>query len=525
MTIASCTLRRLTAVVAGAAAVSVALSGCLYAQIPAEDSGSESAAPTTGAEPATDGVPEELLPFYDQQLEWGSCGDGFQCTTVTAPLDWENPEAGEIDLAVVRQPALSGQAQGSLLTNPGGPGGSGVSFILDSVDYAVGQALQESFDVVGWDPRGVGESTAVRCFDAAEMDAFLYDIPEAERGTEEWEAELEARAEGFADACEANSDGILEFITTEQSSRDLDLLRGVLGETELDYLGYSYGTFLGATYAKNFPGRVGRLVLDGAIDPSTSGEDVGVTQAVGFEAALRTYMQACLDGGTGEGCPFTGTVDDAMGDLAALLAAVDANPLRSSQDDRLLGADSLMTGVIAALYNEANWPYLTEALAGALEGDSSIAFLLADSYNGREGGEYVDNSTEAFNAYNCMDYPAESEQAIEETEQRIAEEAPTIAPYWTGASVCEYWPYEPTGVREEIAAEGAPPILVIGTTGDPATPYEWAEALADQLASGVLLTYEGEGHTAYNGASTCVDEAVEAFFTDEIVPEDGLVCS
>ena len=525
MTIATRTLRRVAAVVAGAAAVSVALSGCLYAQIPAEVSGTGSAAPTTGSEPVTDGVPEELLPFYDQQLEWGSCGDGFQCTTVTAPLDWENPEAGEIELAVVRQPALSGQAQGSLLTNPGGPGGSGVSFIMDSISYGVGAALQETYDVVGWDPRGVGESTAVRCFDTAQMDSFLYDIPQAARGSEEWEAELEARAEGFADACEANSDGILEFITTEQSSRDLDLLRGVLGETELDYLGYSYGTFLGATYAKNFPDRVGSLVLDGAIDPSTSGEDVGVTQAVGFESALRAYMQACLDGETGDGCPFTGTVDDAMGDLSALLASVDANPLKWSDDDRLLGADTLMTGIIAALYTEENWPYLTEALAGALEGDPSVAFLLADFYNGRENGEYADNSTEAFSAYNCMDYPTESEQAIEETEQRIAEEAPTIAPYWSGASVCEYWPYEPTGVREEITAEGTPPILVIGTTGDPATPYEWAEALAGQLDSGVLLTYEGEGHTAYNGASTCVNDTVEAFLVDDVVPEDGLVCS
>ncbi|MGK9222210.1 MULTISPECIES: alpha/beta hydrolase [unclassified Microbacterium] len=526
MTIARHPLRRrfgrLTAVVAGLSAAALALSGCLTAQIPVDGEGQSGT--VVGAEPVLDGVPDELLPFYDQRLEWTPCGGDFQCSTVTAPLDWEHPDAGEIELAVIRQTALSGRAQGSLLTNPGGPGGSGVSFIRENIAWSIGDALQESYDVIGWDPRGVGASTAVRCFDADEMDAYLYDIPQGERGSAEWEAELEERAEAFANACAENSDGLLEFITTEQSSRDLDLLRAVLGETELDYLGFSYGTFLGATYAENFPDRVGRLVLDGAIDPSTSGEDVGVTQAVGFENALRTYMEACVAGDTGAACPFAGSVDDAMNDLSALLASVDARPL-PYDDGRELGADALMTAIIAALYNEANWMYLTEALAGALEGDPSTAFFLADFYNGRENGEYQDNSTEAFNAYNCMDYPEDPEEAVEETERRIAEEAPTIAPYWSGASACEYWPYPPTGERGEISASGAAPILVVGTTGDPATPYEWAEALAAQLESGVLLTYEGEGHTAYNGASDCINDAVEAFLVDGTVPEDGLVCS
>ncbi|MDN3310000.1 alpha/beta hydrolase [Microbacterium oryzae] len=511
---------RLTAVVVGLVTAALALSGCLSAN---PDTTTQ-AAPTAGADPVVEGVPDELLPFYDQRLEWEACAEGFQCTTVTAPLDWDDPDAGEIDLAVIRQRALSGDAEGSLLTNPGGPGASGVSFIRDSIDFSVGDALQESYDVVGWDPRGVGESTAVRCFDAPEMDSYLYDIPAGARDSAEWEADLEKRAKAFADACEENSGGILPFVTTEQSAHDLDLLRAVLGESELDYLGFSYGTFLGATYAKDFPDRVGRLVLDGAIDPAASGEEVGVAQAIGFEAALKTYMGACVAGDTGSACPFAGIADDAMQDLGALLSAVDAAPL-PAQDGRELGADSLMTAIIAALYNEGNWPYLTEALTGALEGDPTAAFFLADFYNGRESGGYADNSTEAFNAYNCMDYPEDPEEAVEETERRIAEEAPTVAPYWSGASVCEHWPYPPTGTREEIAASGAAPILVIGTTGDPATPYEWAEALADQLESGVLLTHEGEGHTAYNGSSDCVNEAVESFLVAGTVPEDGLVCS
>ena len=190
-----------------------------------------------------------------------------------------------------------------------------------------------------------------------------------------------------------------------------------------------------------------------------------------------------------------------------------------------LGADSLMTAIIAALYAEENWPYLTAALTEALQGDSATAFLLADFYNGRQDGQYQDNSTEAFQAYNCMDYPAdETQEQIDASDELVQQEAPTIAPYWDGPGVCEVWPYEPTGVREPIAAEGAAPIVVIGTTGDPATPYEWAVSLAEQLSSGVLMTYEGEGHTAYNGASSCIDDAVDTFFLDGTVPQDGLTC-
>jgi pimeloyl-ACP methyl ester carboxylesterase len=510
-------IRRVLALVALLLAGTLALSGCLYAQIPEKQaSGPCETEPEVGAD-----VSAELRPFYEQSIEWTDCGEGLETATVTAPLDWNDPGAGEIELAVVRQRATGGEAIGSLLVNPGGPGGSGYDFIADSVDFAVSEGLQERYDIVGFDPRGVGRSSAVRCLEAPQMDEYLYAIPEHERGTPEWEEELTAENREFAEACEANSDGILEFVTTDQSARDMDLLRGVLGDDKLTYLGYSYGTFLGATYAKLFPERVGRLVLDGAIDPSVSGTDVGVTQGVGFEKALRTYMQSCLDT---EGCPFDGTVDQAMGDLSALLGAVERSPLPAA-DGRELGADSLMTAIIAALYAQENWPYLTQALAEALQGDPITAFMLADFYNGRENGEYADNSTEAFQAYNCMDYPVdESQEQLDASDALLQREAPTIAPYWDAPSVCEVWPYEPTGVREEIAASGAAPIVVIGTTGDPATPYEWAESLAGQLSSGVLVTFEGEGHTAYNGQSACVDEAVDAYFLEGTVPEDGLAC-
>ncbi len=510
-------LRRTIAAVAGVAVASLALSGCLYAMIPES---AERPLPERTHAPNTDGVPAELLRFYAQDLDWYDCGGGFDCTYVTAPLDWENPDAGEIDLSVVRH-ASDGEPRGSLLLNPGGPGGSGFDLVYESLSYAVGAELIENYDIIGFDPRGVGLSTAVYCLDAEEMDSYLYDIPEAPRGSAEWEAELTERNRTFADACEANSDGILPHITTVNSARDMDLLRGVLGDERLNYLGYSYGTFLGATYAKLHPDRVGRLVLDGAIDPSIPGIDVGTTQAVGFESALRAYMDDCL---SGRGCPFAGTVDEAMTDLGALLASVDARPLQNG-DGRMLGADSLVTAIVAALYSQESWRYLTMALEGAFEGDPFMAFFLADFYNGREDGYYLDNSTEAFRSYNCMDYPEENDPAAEEAAMaKIRELAPTIAPYWEGPSTCAVWPHPPTGTREAIHAPGTDPILVIGTTNDPATPYEWSVALAEQLSAGVLITRVGEGHTGYNKGNLCVDRAVESFFVDDIVPDDGLRC-
>lgn len=506
-------------VTAGLAAATVMLSGCLYAMIPEE----VEPRPSTTKAPDTAGVPAELLPFYEQTLEWDGCGaggPGFDCTFVVAPLDWEDPAAGEIELAVVRHQA-TGTPMGSLLTNPGGPGASGVDFIQSSFDYAVGADLIENYDVIGFDPRGVGASTAVTCFDAAGMDAYLYDIPASPRGTSEWEAELTERNQEFADACEANSDGILPYVTTVNSARDMDLIRAVLGDSQLNYLGFSYGTFLGATYAELYPDKAGRLVLDGAIDPSVAGSEVSATQALGFESALRAYMQDCLDS---EGCPFNGTVDEAMADLGALLASVDRNPLPNA-DGRMLGADSLMTAIIVTLYSQDNWGVLSQGLDGVLQGDPYIAFYLADAYNSREDGVYLDNSSEAFRAYNCMDYPIEDDQAAEDAaDAKIAQGAPTVAPYWSGPDSCAVWPYPPTGTRHEIHADGAGPILVIGTTNDPATPYEWSVALADQLSEGVLITRVGEGHTGYNKGNICVDDVIEAFFLADVVPDGDVMC-
>ncbi len=504
-------------VVAILVAAAVALTGCLSAAIPA---------PRASKAPDTSGVSDELLPFYSQDLEWEYCR-GFEeglydCTTVTAPLDWEDPGAGEIELALVRRLSDARSPIGSLLINPGGPGASGFDLVAESASYAVTDPLAEQFDVIGFDPRGVGRSSAVTCLDAAEMDAYLFDIPPGERGSDEWDDDLIARNDRFAEACEAGSDGILPHITTVNAARDLDLLRAVLGDTQLNYIGYSYGTFLGAMFADLYPDRAGRLVLDGGIDPAVPGVQVGTTQALGFESALRAFAEDCL---LYSDCPFRGTVDDAMADLSTMLETVDAQPLQSG-DGRMLGADSLMTAIVAALYSEDSWSYLSAALTAVLEGDASIAFELVDFYYAREpDGGYGDNSTEAFTAYNCMDYPEEYDPAAETAaEQLIEAKAPTVAPYWYGVDVCASWPYPPSGTRGELTADGADPIVVLGTTNDPATPYEWSVSLAEQLTSGVLVTREGEGHTGFNKGNDCVDEAIEDYLIDGVVPEDGLTC-
>ncbi|MFT4219075.1 MAG: alpha/beta hydrolase [Microbacterium sp.] len=507
--------RRALTVVACLAAASLCLSGCVYASIPAQ------APPASESAPDVTGVDPTLLSYYSQRVEWESCATGFDCAKVTVPLDYGDSSKGDIELAITRSRATNGDALGSLLVNPGGPGASGVSFVQENLSGAVGSDLEAAYDVVGFDPRGVGESTAVRCYDTAEMDEYLFGIPQAQRGTDAWTAEVDAANRAFAEACDQNSDGILPYITTENAARDLDVLRGVLGDAKLTYLGYSYGTFLGATYAGLFPQRVGRLVLDGAVDPTISGLDLGTTQAIGFESALRAYLASCLET---EECPFRGTVDDAISDVQSLLATVDRDPIEAS-DGRMLGGSNLMSAIVTPLYAEQNWPALTEMFTEVLEGSAEFAFYLVDLYSDREDGEYLSNSTEAFRAYNCMDYPLVDDQAqLDAASALLEEKAPTFAPYWDGPDPCEQWLYTATGTREPIAAEGAAPILVVGTTNDPATPYEWSVALAEQLSSGVLITRVGEGHTGYNKGNDCVDSAVEAYFLDDVVPDGDLRC-
>ena len=506
-------LRR-SAALAAVLAAAVALSGCsaLFG------------APSSTSTPTGEDVDAALEPFYSQVLEWSPCESDFECATATAPMDWTDPEADSIELALIRQTATGSTRLGSLLVNPGGPGSSGYDFVAASIERLATAEVQASYDIVGFDPRGVGRSSAVSCYtDPASYDEFLYGILPGKRGSDEWiAAYAEANAE-FAEDCLDDTGDLLEFIDTESSARDLDLLRAILGDTKLNYLGYSYGTFLGATYADLFPQNTGHIVLDGALDPQTTSTDVSRTQAEGFESALRAYLTQCL---AGSECAFSGSVDDAMVDIRALLDRLDASPLRAA-DGRELGSATMTNAIVLPLYSETTWPYLDQLFSSVKSGDASVAFSLADNYYGRDtDGTYANNANEAFTAINCLDYTGDSSlEAIRAEEAELVAAAPVLGSQLAYGGVgCAAWPFAPTRDRVAIHAPGSADILVVGTTNDPATPYRWAEALADELDNGHLVTYNGEGHTAYNRSNDCVNDAVDDYLINGTVPASDPQC-
>lgn len=507
--------RRIAAVTSIVAAVSLVLSGCFLA------SGRPEPRQST---PTGEKVAAELQEYYEQELEWEACERVFDCADAEVPLDWDDPEGASIEIALVRYPA-TGEPMGSLLVNPGGPGGSGTEQVITGIDYATSERLREHYDIVGFDPRGVGRSSAIDCYDDPdELTEFIYELSPHERGSEAWLDDLEQSQAEFGQACLEHSGELLGHVDTVSAARDMDVLRAALGDPKLNYLGYSYGTLLGATYADLYAEKTGHLVLDGAIDPQTTDFDVTAAQAQGFESALRAYLADCL---TTEECPFEGgTVDEGMAEFSRIFERLEASPLRA-EDGRMLGADAMFTAVILPLYSPDTWSYLSQLVTDVKSGSAELAFSLADAYYSRnDDGTFSDNSTEAFIAINCLDYESTStRETLQAEAAQLAALAPVFGPLMSyGGTSCDGWPFEPTRDRQAIAAEGSAPILVIGTTNDPATPYHWSVALAEQLENGRLVTYDGEGHTAYNKSNRCVNDAVDDFFIDDVVPSADPQC-
>ncbi|HEU0257022.1 MAG TPA: alpha/beta hydrolase [Microbacteriaceae bacterium] len=477
-------------------------------------------APSMRSTPTGEHVSAALAPYYHQTLLWAPCGTDLQCTHASVPLDWAHPAGAHISLALIRHPA-TGQSDGDLLVNPGGPGGSGVDFVRDSLASAVDATVERHFTVIGFDPRGVGASTPVKCLPPSGLDHYLYGITPGTPGSATWITASIKEATTFADACRKNTGPLLAHVDTASAARDMDVLRAALGQKKLDYLGYSYGTYLGTVYAGLFPGKVGRFVLDGALDPASTNFDVTLEQAKGFERALTAYLTACI--GT-KGCPFT-SVTEGLGEVRRLLAQVTAHPLHSG--GRALGANTLVTAIIYPLYDANAWSLLNRLFTQVRRGDAAFAFTLADAYNERQSdGSYKDNSAEAFTAINCLDYHYDDNVAhMRAQAARLEKAAPVIGRYLAYGDIsCAVWPYRSTVHRGPIHAAGAAPIVVVGTTGDPATPYAWAKALASQLDSGRLITYRGQGHTAYNKSNACVDDAVDDYLTRGTLPRRGLTC-
>ena len=462
---------------------------------------------------------QELARFYEQELVWTSCGSN-ECSTLEVPVDYGDPTGDTVQLALERAPARNQDDKvGSLVVNPGGPGAPGTDMATNADGYFRPQLL-ERVDIVAFDPRGTGDSDPVDCLSDDDLDAYIAQDPTPDSAAEGREYTDEQDA--FFQGCVDNSDDLVGHVSTVEAARDMDVLRAALDEPTLRYLGFSYGTTLGATYAELFPAKVGPFVLDGAIDQTLDFRQNAISQAAGFERALRSYVQNCLEGD----CFLGDSMPEALGTITDLLDSIEQKPL-PTDEERDLQIGNAFYGLVLPLYSEANWPALDQGLQEALDGDGSTMLLLSDSYGGREpGGGYADNSLEAIYAINCLDDPAfiEPNQVPDEI-PAFEKASPTFGEVFAwGLIGCHGLQVQPSEPTPKIDANGAAPILVVGTTRDPATPYEEAVALADQLESGVLLTRDGDGHTAYNKGNSCIDEAIEGLLLDGTVPADDTEC-
>lgn len=480
-------------------------------------------APTAGCAEVSK-EPTTLEGFYSQSLDLSNCGGGFKCAKVYAPVNWSEPAAGSIRISVAFKP-VEGSAK-FLFVNPGGPGASGVDFVKDNLSSIGTAKLRATYNIVGFDPRGTKGSAPIKCLDAKKTDEFLYGDTGFETGTAEDLAASRSAIAEFVAACKKNTGEVLGYVDTVSAARDLELLRRVFDSSKLDYLGFSYGTFLGTTYAALFPENVGRLVLDGAIDPSTTDEESSVNQLRGFDLALKAYMADCIS--NTPDCPFSGSVENGLNRVKAFLASLEQSPLPTG-DGRDLTVAAGSTGLYLTLYSNDYWPYLTQAFNEAFDSKDGTTFIrLADFYNSRnDDGSYKNNELEANIAINCMDKRSPDTDAARAAQNaRVLAASPTLGKYWqNGSLLCAKWPYPVAKRPASYAAVGAPTIMVIGTTGDPATPYQESVSLAhDILAKGFLVTFEGEGHTAYGRSNSCVSGVVDDFLVDGKLPAAEPTC-
>ncbi|MFC7807978.1 alpha/beta hydrolase [Streptomyces olivaceus] len=502
---------------------------------------------------------QALKAFRGQSPDWQDCpapapvqgggeapralpdGTAWQCATLHAPLDWKKPAGESMDLALIRARSSGDTADriGSLLFNFGGPGGSGVATLPGlAPDY---DKLRARYDLVSFDPRGVGNSRAVRCSDPAlPDDSEVDDTPDD--GADELAA-LVAFNRDTAAACERNSGDVLPYVGTTQAAQDMDLIRQVLGDEKLHYFGISYGTELGGAYAHLFPERVGRAVLDGVVDPTHDRMAEALAQAGGFQRAFEHFAAWCAE----RGCALGADAERIVAATVALEEALDDTPLPVSDGGELDG-DALIDAVSGALYRQDYWPTLRVALEAAADDDGDVLQDLAEAL-GQRGGDGDQDASDAPDASDVPDVSDESDGSNEEdafraitcddssdrytaadVRARLPEflrASPLFGPglAWSALS-CAGWPVPGTAHRPEVSAPGAPPVLLVGNTGDPATPYEGAARMAERLGKGVgfELTFEGEGHGAYDSGNGCVREAVDAYLLDGRLPAPGAVC-
>ncbi|MFZ1411246.1 MAG: alpha/beta hydrolase [Micropruina sp.] len=451
---------------------------------------------------------EGLAAYLEQKVTWTSCGE-FDCAEIAVPLDYANPGEQAITLSMARRPASRTPKLGTLFINPGGPGASGKALLGGFAKRGL-----EQYDIVGWDPRGTGDSTPVRCFGPAETDEL-----NALDASPDNDTEIDAAIMGsyeFGQSCWENSGALLEHISTIDTVRDLDLLRELAGDDTLRYLGYSYGTDIGATYAELFPHRVGRLVLDAAVDIT---DDDTVIQAMGFDLALGNFATWCA----GQNCQLGSSKAEVLSTITDLLDELDADPL--TVEDRVLTQTLATVGIAAYLYGGVPaWQALARDIDAATRGNGARLLSASDSLNDRNQDGSYGSLYYSFLAISCRDYVDDGVTDALNTWAEDQKKAPIFGKYFGPSFTCPLWPVRPQ-LQLDIRGRGAAPILVVGATGDPATPYQNAVTMAERLESGVLVTYQGEGHGTFGGKSSCVDQLVIAYLTKGTVPADGVRCS
>jgi len=496
-------------------------------------------APGPAAPPPAGPAPRTLAQYYSQRLDWRPCDKYFECARLLVPFDYARPAWRRFSLPVVKLPAAEPAGRiGALVINPGGPGGSGIAYALSARSGEFTSGILGRLDIVGFDPRGVGGSVpAVRCMTGPQLDRYFAtdDAPAdaAQVATVVSESRL------YAAQCARNASDLLRYVGTVSAAKDMDVLRAALGESALTYLGKSYGTYLGASYAQQFPSRVRAMVLDGAVDPSLTGLQLDVAQAKGFESAFGQFAAWCV---TQTGCPFgqlpagsaARAVTGAVSKVAGLLARANQQPLGNLlEDGQPANGAMLLIGIASALYLRQDWPVLKRSLSDAFGGDGTVLVELADLLTERNSNGTYSNLSDAETSVDCLDraWPR-SLGPWRAAAAAAAKAAPLFgAPIVWGSLPCAYWPVAaaaPAVLRGRAAgaagAAGTRPILVVGDLHDPATPYQWAVALSRQLPAGVLVGWNGEGHTSYMQGSSCVDNTVDAYLLSLRTPRSGTVC-